>query len=217
MATTALDPAEADDFASYAGKILRFTAAGGTPSDNPSAVSPVFSSGHRGRWLDFDWEPETGALWYVEPDAGGVSTGQAGMNRLAGRAVLLEGITASSAAFHSGITPAAWRNNLFLASPDDECLYRVTGLASTPPAPVVERLLAGSYGRIVAVLSADDGLYFATGNGGTDATAGPLTRSSGSATNERARAHFLSGMSELCHDSRRHAPSMSAYIHVLRM
>ena len=188
VATTALDLAEADNLASYAGKILRFAAAGGTPSGNPSRASPVFSSGHRGRWLDFDWEPETGALWSVEPGASGVSTGRAGIARLAGRAVLLEGINAASAAFHAGATLADWRNNLFLASPDGECLYRVAGLASTPPAPVVERLLAGSYGRIVAVLSAADGLYFAAVNGGVQTPpAGPPTPCSGSATSPRTQ------------------------------
>jgi len=36
------------------------------------------------------------------------------------------------------------------------------------PAPAVERLLVNELGRIEAVLSADGGLYFATGSGGTD-------------------------------------------------
>ena len=76
-------------------------------------------------------------------------------------------------AFHAGATPAAWRNSLLLASPDEECLYRVTGLSSSLPEPAVERLLANSFGRIVAVLSGDDGLYFATGNGRTDARGQP--------------------------------------------
>jgi glucose/arabinose dehydrogenase len=81
---------------------------------------------------------------------------------------LLEDIQAAGVAFHAGATPAAWRNSLFLASPDQECLYRVAGLSSSRPEPAVERLLANSFGRIVAVLSGDDGLYFATGNGGVD-------------------------------------------------
>ena len=80
----------------------------------------------------------------------------------------LEGIQAAGAAFHAGATPAAWRNSLFLASPEDECLYRVSGLGSSPPEPAVEPLFARRFGRITAVLSGDDGLYFATGNGDTD-------------------------------------------------
>jgi len=167
VGTTALDPRDADDLGSYAGKILRFTTAGVTPLDNPFRLSPVFSFGHRGR-LEFDWEPVTKGLWHVETDPGGVSLGQPDSDRRGGRAAFLEGIQAAGVAFHAGATPAAWRNSLFLASPDQECLYRVTGLSSSRSEPAVERLLANSFGRIAAVLSGDDGLYFATGNGGTD-------------------------------------------------
>jgi glucose/arabinose dehydrogenase len=138
-----------------------------TPPDNPIRYSPAFSSGHRGR-LDFDWEPATKTLWIVETDTGGVSLGRADSERRDKRAVYLDGVQASSVAFHGGTTPAAWPDSLFLASPNQQCLYRVTGLASSPVEPVVERLLTHSYGRIVAVISGDDGLYFATGNGGTD-------------------------------------------------
>jgi glucose/arabinose dehydrogenase len=99
---------------------------------------------------------------------GGVSLGRSESGRPAARSAFLEGIQAVGAAFHAGATPAAWRDSLFLASPDQECLYRVTGLSTSPPDPSVERLLANAFGRIVAVLSEDDGLYFATGNGGVD-------------------------------------------------
>jgi glucose/arabinose dehydrogenase len=167
VGTTALDPRDADDLGSYAGKILRFTTAGVTPLDNPFGFSPVFSFGHRDR-LDFDWEPATRGLWYVETDPGGVTLGHPSSARRGERAVYLERIQAADVAFHAGATPAAWRNSLFLASPEQECLYRVAGLSSSPPEPSVERLLANRFGRIVSVLSADDGLYFATGNGGTD-------------------------------------------------
>lgn len=88
-------------------------------------------------------------------------------------AVFFEQIQAVGVAFHAGATLAAWRNSLFLAAPDQECLYRVSGLSSSPPEPAVERLLANSFGRIVAVLSSHDGLYFATANGGTDDSGRP--------------------------------------------
>jgi len=172
VGTTAVDTRDADDLGSYAGKILRFTAAGGTLSDNPTRSSPVFSSGHRGR-LDFDWEPASQGLWSVEAGPRGVLLRRADSGSPGARSAFLDGIQAASAAFHAGATPAAWRGSLFLASPEDECLYRVSGLASATPAPVVERLLAGSFGRITAVVSATGGLYFATGNGGTDANGRP--------------------------------------------
>jgi glucose/arabinose dehydrogenase len=172
VGTTALNPRDADDLGSYAGKILRFTTAGVVPLDNPFRFSPVFSFGHRGR-LDFDWEPVNKGLWHVETDPGGVSLGRPNSERRGEGAVYLEGIHAVGIAFHAGATPAAWRNSLFLASPDQECLYRVAGLSSSLPEPAVERLLANTFGRIVAVLSGDDGLYFATGNGGTDESGRP--------------------------------------------
>ena len=167
IGTTAVESRDADDVGSYVGKILRVTASGAAPPDNPFRASPVFSFGHRGR-LDFDWEPATSALWHVETVTGGVSLGRPGSGRPAARWAFLEGIQATGVAFHAGAAPAAWRDSLFLASPDQECLYRVTGLSTSPPDPSVERLLANAFGRIVAVLSEDDGLYFATGNGGVD-------------------------------------------------
>lgn len=88
--------------------------------------------------------------------------------------MFLDRIQAVAVAFHAGATLDAWRNSLFLASPAQECLYRVSGLSSSPLEPAVERLLANSFGRIVAVLSGDDGLYFATGNGGTDVRGQPV-------------------------------------------
>jgi hypothetical protein len=44
----------------------------------------------------------------------------------------------------------------------------VSGLLATPPSPAVERLFEGRFGRIVAVLSAADGLYFAAASGAAD-------------------------------------------------
>jgi glucose/arabinose dehydrogenase len=167
VGTVAHDPRDAGDLGSYAGKILRFTTTGGTPPDNPYRSSPVFSSGHLGR-VDFDWEPATRDLWHAEPGPAGVSLGQPGSDRRIRRQAFLEGVQAAGMAFHAGSTPAAWRNDLFIASVEQECLYRVSGLSMPRAEPSVERLLAGDFGRIVAVLSASDGLYFATGNGGTD-------------------------------------------------
>jgi glucose/arabinose dehydrogenase len=172
VATTAIRRQDAEDLGSYSGKILRFTPAGTTPADNPLRLSPVVSLGLGGR-LDFDWEPATGALWNVETDHAGVSLGRPNAGQEARAVARLDGIRPGAASFHSGATPAAWRGSLFLASADEQCLYRVSGFESSPLKPAVERLFAGSYGRIVAVLSSDDGLYFATENGGNDASGQP--------------------------------------------
>jgi glucose/arabinose dehydrogenase len=169
---TGLSRLESADLSSYAGKILRFTPSGALPLDNPMRWSPVISSGHQGR-LDFDWEPVSKVLWFVEPSDSGVSAGPATLERRAERAISLEDVQASDIAFHAGSTPRAWRNSLFLAAPDRGCLYRVSGLSMSPPEPVVERLFSGEFGRISAVCSAEDGLYFATANGGTDGTGRP--------------------------------------------
>jgi hypothetical protein len=172
VSTAGFEPEASANVGSYSGKILRFTTSGETPDDNPIRFSPVFSLGFRGQ-VAFDWDRGTGRLWQVESDEGGVWLGWAAPGRKGSRIAYLDGLQASDVAFHVGAAPVAWRGSLFLASPDHECLYRVTGLSSSPPRPAVEQLFAGRFGRIVAVLSADDGLYFATGNGGTDGAGRP--------------------------------------------
>ncbi len=179
IATDAGDARDASDLGSLAGKVLRFTASGATPRDNPLGTSPVFAAGLRGRH-DFDWARATGALWHLEEDADGVflrrSPGaaqdvQTTGGDVAGGAVVVRvpGGRVTGMTFHAGDTPAAWGNGLFLASPDGECLYRVSGLDASPPAPVIERQLADRVGRIVAIASGKDGLYIATGGSGAGA------------------------------------------------
>jgi len=174
VGTTAVDTRDADDLGSYGGKILRFTATGGAAPGSAVGGSPIISFGHLGPRLEFDWEPGTQGLWSVEAGQRGLLLRRSDPGGSpGGRSAFLEGIQAAGAAFHTAATPAAWRNSLFLASPEDECLYRVSGLDSAAPEAAVERLFARSYGRITAVLSAADGLYFATGNGGRDANGRP--------------------------------------------
>jgi aldose sugar dehydrogenase len=59
------DPAAAQDPDDIAGKLLRVTARGTTPSDNPISDSPVFSSGLRNS-IGYDFDPQTGNLWLVD-------------------------------------------------------------------------------------------------------------------------------------------------------
>lgn len=58
-------PADAQDLSSNAGKMLRMTASGGVPSDNPFAGSYVFAYGIRNSF-GFDFDPRTGFLWETE-------------------------------------------------------------------------------------------------------------------------------------------------------
>jgi glucose/arabinose dehydrogenase len=174
VASAALSAHEAGDRSSYAGKILRFTAGGIAPDDNPTPGSPVFAQGYAGRF-EFDWEPEGGVLWHVAGDGGGLSIGRT--RRGAGRhweVLRIEGGEACDVAFHADASPASWHGSLLIAVPEQDFLYRVSGLSVSPPRPEVERLFVGTFGRIGAVLSADDGLYFATANGGADAAGRPV-------------------------------------------
>ena len=59
------DPATAQNPSSMAGKILRMTASGGIPADNPISGSYVFASGFRNSF-GFDFDPQTGYLWETE-------------------------------------------------------------------------------------------------------------------------------------------------------
>ncbi|MFB3852411.1 MAG: hypothetical protein ACE148_01160 [Vicinamibacterales bacterium] len=67
--------------------------------------------------------------------------------------------------FHAGDTER-------VASADQQCLYRVSGLSSIGVGggcqPRVERLLTGTFGRIGTILDSENGLFFATANGSRD-------------------------------------------------
>jgi len=168
---------EAADLSSLEGKVLRFDAAGATPANNPLRFSPVFSSGYTGR-VDLDWHPTTRELWYAESSAQGVTIGIVRGGRAGEPLVRLDGMRSAGMAFHAGAAVSDWSGSLFLASLDEQCLLRVSGLSESPPRPAVERVLSG-FGRIAAVLSADDGLYFASSSnaaGGEGAPVGAVYR-----------------------------------------
>jgi glucose/arabinose dehydrogenase len=175
LAAGAGDASDADDLGSYAGKVLRFTADGATPGDNPIPGSPVFCTGYAGR-ATLDWEPAGRALWHVRTDADGVSVGLAVRGQKAKDVLRIQGATSADAAFHSGDTPSAWHGNMVIASPDQQCLFLTKGLSREQATPTFTKELAGQYGRITAVLSAGDGFYFATANGGTDDRGRPADR-----------------------------------------
>ena len=173
VGTSSADADEAADVGSHAGKILRFSLDGSTPAGNPWAASPVYSYGyHELRGLV--WDGPTGTMWALEADknsavlaraaAGSAGTpvasfGQAGRARMAFLAADAAG------------APAEWRGSLFVASPAERCLLRVSGLSESS-GPAVERLFQGEFGRIGVVLAAEDGLYFATSQPATGPSRG---------------------------------------------
>jgi aldose sugar dehydrogenase len=59
------DPAAAQDPNDIAGKMLRVTARGSAPADNPTLGSITFSSGLRNS-IGYDFDPESGNLWLVD-------------------------------------------------------------------------------------------------------------------------------------------------------
>ena len=175
VATSAADAGEAADLGSYAGKILRLGLDGTTPPDNPVPSSPVYSFGYRGS-RGIGWEGQSGTLWALEAHDEGAALTRVPAGRPGIRAAGVGPIGSARMAFlpaSAAGVPAAWRGSLFIAAPDEQSVLRLSGLSDSPPAPAVERLFQGEFGRIALVLAAEDGFYFATSNGtaGGDARA----------------------------------------------
>ena len=184
---------DAQDLASFTGKILRIRRDGTTPSTNPFA-SPVYSVGHRNAQA-LDWHPLTRTLWATEPGSVGHlgQPGQPGrpgndeVNRIEAGAnygwPVIEGvqtmpgmrppvllfsppIAPSGASFYDGATIAGFRNDLFLAALSGTHLHRVRFDPADPSRIIgTERLLDGRFGRLRDVVTGPDGgLYVATSN-----------------------------------------------------
>jgi len=152
------DPRHARDASSPLAKILRLTADGTTPRDNP-ASSPVFSTGHRTPRA-LAWHPDTNGLWEIE--RWGAHDVLAGTDY----GWLFPDLTqlAGGAFFRGGPDRAVPHGDLFVASPGAQDLFRVR-FADGRPASRGERLLHGRFGRIGAVAQGADGaLYFTTAN-----------------------------------------------------
>jgi aldose sugar dehydrogenase len=63
------NPANSQNLASKAGKVLRMTWTGRVPADNPFADRFAYSFGHR-NMFGFTWDPATGNLWLSENGPG---------------------------------------------------------------------------------------------------------------------------------------------------
>ena len=179
----ATDPDLSQDLNSLAGKVLRMTADGAVPPDNPFPGSLVFTWGHRNP-QGLDWHPETGDLFITEhgpsvddevnllepgrnygwPDV----TGAAGDPRYADSTLALTPTVAiAGAAFVSGgRLPDPWQGNLVFAALKSSHLQRVV-LEPPEYRAVASRqtLFQGQFGRLRAVVMGPDGyLYFTTSN-----------------------------------------------------
>lgn len=163
------DSERVEDLASYNGKILRMTDAGGLPPDSRRAT-PVHAI-HLGVPSGFDWQPATGTLWVVgrgpaqrDELVAIEADGSIGDDRWLLSRGLQPGVT--GATFYRGREFPEFHGDLFAAAADGGHLLRLRfegdrarRLSSS------ERLFPGSFGRVLQVVVGVDGtLYFTTGN-----------------------------------------------------
>jgi len=176
----------AQDPADLGGKLLRVTADGGIPADNPIPGSPVYSLGHR-NIQGLAWHP-SGTLFVSEHGPSGelglrawdeVNVIRKGGNYgwpavvgAVGRAEFVDPLVA----FRDSSTPpsgvAFWNDGLFVATLRSQALIRIRleQDGSIWRAVAVDRWFAnnrneGLYGRLRDVVAGPDGaLYILTGN-----------------------------------------------------
>lgn len=181
----------AQDLKSLGGKILRVTADGQVPADNPFPSSPVWSFGHRNP-QGLAWHPETGELFISEHGPSGefgltahdeINIVRKGANYgwpLAVGAPGVDGLVDPIVTWKDRAVPPAgiafWNGDLYLAALGGGALIRI-GLARAVyhtstrwSVTSIERLFAespsnGVLGRLRAVRVGPDGLlYFTTSN-----------------------------------------------------
>jgi glucose/arabinose dehydrogenase len=161
------------------GRILRLTAEGRTPRDNPRS-SPVFSSGHRDP-SGFAWHRAGRTFWEVESGADADELnmvragGHYGWPSVSGRA-RLSGATSPRVVLPQGTLPSGLTIVNDDRSPlDADLIVSSIGLQDVlrlemtpegqPAAGDPVRLLQGRYGAIGQVTAGPDGaLYFVTRN-----------------------------------------------------
>ncbi|HAM27328.1 MAG TPA: glucose dehydrogenase, partial [Microbacteriaceae bacterium] len=162
-------PSRAQDSASLNGKILRMTATGGVPSDNPTRGSLVYSMGHRNP-EGLAWDA-TGQLWAAEFGQDAWDE----LNRIEPGAnygwPIVEGIGRkpgfvdpvyqwrTSEASPSGL--AFVRGTFFLAALRGERLWAISSTTSTAPVA----FLANTFGRLRDAVPGPNGtLWIITNN-----------------------------------------------------
>ncbi len=177
------EPAAAQDLESLAGKLLRITADGEIPPDNPSGASPIYLSGLRNP-EGFDWigdrvvvadhgpSGELGRRGHDEvslasagEDLGWPTLYGCGAEEGMVTPLLswVQAVPPGGAAVFRG--PGPWNGNLIIGVLGGEHLHRVVFDAELTRVERHEVYLAGEYGRLRAVVMGPDGaLYVTTSN-----------------------------------------------------
>jgi glucose/arabinose dehydrogenase len=163
-------PASAGSLAAKSGKVLRVTDIGEPAPDNPSATSPVFTSGHRAI-TGLCVEPDTGSMLEVGPGADSDD-----VNLLAAGSTY--GWPQASAEDHKPLTTlpdadrspggcAVAQNTLYVTSLDGHALLEapLTVKGSSVTVGKFKTALVKKYGRLLTVVAAGDGaLWLTTSN-----------------------------------------------------
>jgi glucose/arabinose dehydrogenase len=165
------DQSTAESYASYVGKMLRITANGTTPRDNPGAT-PVVLSGQAVAG-GFDWQATTGHLWLAGRDWPGRDFIMDIVQGPRSAATFESLVDPSGAVFYTRRGIAGFVNDLFIGALNGRHLRRVHFSQSDPShIEITEHLFDGQYGRISDVAVGPDGaLYFCTSNAGTTSAA----------------------------------------------
>jgi glucose/arabinose dehydrogenase len=161
------DPATAENYASYLGKMLRINEDGSTPQSN-QPPSPIVSTGPAVVG-GFDWHPKTGRLWVTGLDWQGRDFILDFLLGPHAAATFESPVDPSGAAFYAQRRIAGFANDFFIAALNGRHLRRVHFNPSDPKQiQMTEHLFDGQYGRISDVAVGSDGaLYLSTSNRGT--------------------------------------------------
>ena len=163
------DRASAQDLGSLSGKILRMTADGGVPDDNPYPDSLVYSSGHRNvqglGWAEDGtmFASEFGQDTWDELNiiTAGADYGWPAVEGVAGDDDFVDPVQQWAPADASPSGVAVLDGTVYLANLRGE---RLRTVPVDDPSSATD-LYTGEYGRIRAVTPAPDGsLWFVTGN-----------------------------------------------------
>lgn len=177
----------AQDLHSLGGKILRVTADGRPPEDNPFKGSPVYSYGNRNP-QGLAWQPGTNKLYESEHGPSGESghfandeinviskrgnygwpevIGAPGQKPYIDPVIVWKKTTPPSGiTFYRGSLLKHVNGNLFVATLKSEALIRIVFEGKSDKVTKIERWFGGKYGRLRDVIEGPDGaLYFLTNN-----------------------------------------------------
>lgn len=186
----ATNKANAQNKTSLAGKILRISADGSIPSDNPFAGSAVWTLGHRNP-QGLAWQPTTNELYATEhgPTAGGdaVVGGGDELNRITKGSnygwptihhdqtdprfvtplfTATPAIAPAGATFYTGSLLPQFKNNLLFAGLKGEGIYRVIFDSENPQKILSRNKISDiNVGRVRDIQQGSDGaLYILTSN-----------------------------------------------------